>query len=143
MINVSAIPNYNNQISFSGKFMKSSALDKAIEKADVDNLFKFDELLKRMYKNNDGRIFELYSIIENNYGRSLHTVNFKEFKLRSNSNAIENARITQMRNREYEVPAYKGLLAKINQMLEKIYPEKPSENISANELIESISKYLS
>lgn len=142
MINISAIPNYNNQVSFSGKFMKSQALNRAIDKAEAYDLKKFNDLLERMSKADDGRVFDLYAIMENNYGRQFHMVNLKEFKMKYNTNAIENAKITLISDKDYESIAYKGALAKVNSVLDKIYPDKSAEYVGINTLIEKIYEHL-
>lgn len=143
MLQINSIPNYNNQINFNGKFRKTYALSKAIEKADVYDLKKFNELLERMSKVDDRRLFEMHSIVENNYGRQFHMVDLKEYRLKYNANAIEDAKLTRISDKDYETIAYKGALAKVNNILEGIYRDKEAENIGINTLIENIYKHLS
>ena len=143
MLQINPISNFNNQINFNGKFKKSYALSKAIEKADKYDLEKFDEFLKRMSKTDDRRLFEMHSIIENNYGRQFHMVNLKEYKMRYNSNTVENMKINRLSDKDYEDIAYRGVLAKLNNILEGIYPDNKAGNIDKKTLIENIYKQLS
>lgn len=143
MLKITATPNYNNQMTFSGKFMKSQALSKAMERADIYDLNKFQELLERMSKTNDRRTFELSSFIKDLYGRKLYTVNLTEYKLKADANAIDKAFITMLTDRECPRDAYKDVLSKINGILEKIYPDRKLGNSGENTLIEKIYEHLS
>ena len=119
MLKVGAIPNYNNQASFSGKFISTSELDIAKKYATEKDLAKFNKLVTKMQKVNDNKVYKLTKIkmisdSQINPCLVLYCRNLENFRLKQN--LINNADAAKS-----EKNIYDGTLSRINEILSQRY----------------------
>ena len=107
--------------NFKGTFARNIYLDKAIEKASDYDLYKFSKLLNRMKAKDDNRYFELF---ENITIDDVTIISF--FKCKPFSSKVYNIGRGSKENQNGTKTCYDGVIAAINSILGKIYPE-PTE----------------
>ena len=122
-------PINNNQPQFQGHFQKSPALESIVKYADKNSLGRFNDIVKRAAKCNDGNILS-FSI---------------QKSLELNSNATYNLHIKNTRENWIVTKSVSTLsccaLARFIPILEKYYPKIYNET-TKEELISEIYKKL-
>ena len=132
-MNVSPINNTN----FKGHFQRTPALEKILKNADRNSLGRFNDVIQRASKVNDGYLFRFYEFTPYN---SNTTYNLHRKNTRESWDTIIKSVSTKINNSFGNGVNEAEILEKFLPTLEDIYPKKyitPKEN-----LIEEITKNL-
>ena len=115
MIRINAIPNYNNQVGFNGKFNKTQELTKALHSACEADVKKFEKTLEKMSTVNDGMEWSLTSknvgskvLVYLNKAKRCADGTFMKSNMALSSSAPD--------------AAYNDVISKLNRIFERHYP---------------------
>ena len=127
----------NKNINFDGKFKRTPVLEKIIKNADNTSLYKFNEIINRASKINDGFVFEFREFPSKCARKtySLHRENI--FK---NYSSIIAGVMTKINNSVGSGVFESEVLAKFLPILEGFYPS--TYNGPRKEILENIEKNL-
>ena len=133
-------PINNNSVSTKGRFVKNITLDRMIERADVDTLKRFREVIARAKRVDDGNIFKVSSHIFTENNRVLGEQKFCHFYLLKGINGDEfNKSVIDKVSFKTSVNAKKdeilskttGIFKTFIKTLEDMYPQGNETDVKA------------
>ena len=138
-----------NNINFNGRFKRTKGLDTLLRSSDQETLHRFNDVLKRASKVNDGKIFKISALTESRLESYGKITKFHMHLLSHSEHNEYNTMTENMNSFEYNHAFDKSILFNYyaNTMknfvstLEKEYPQTKFSN-TRDELIKKIDKQL-
>ena len=127
----------NNNTNFKGGFIKTPALEKALKKADVNSLGRFNDIINRAAMVNDGLQFKIVEQA-NTYPRKTYSL-YKLDRVKNVSSIVRS--VTTKLNNVFGTGVQESeILAKFIPALEEYYPKnyEESKNVLLNKINEEL-----
>lgn len=138
-----------NNVNFNGRFKKTVELDKLLKSSDNNTLHRFNEVLDRASKINDGKIFKISALAESRLESWGKITNFHFHLLSFPEHNEYNTIMEDMKSFEYNhssgkenlIDKYSSVLKSFVPTLEKMYLKTDFKE-TREEMIKEIDKKL-